>query len=280
MSNSKPWFVGAPMSGFYDYRSVATHELGHGAGIYHSSISSAVMYKSINSGTLKRTLTTDDKTAIKARYGTKPTSFSTNSIQNNTLSATNIDNITDGTIYIVSSFFENMSLYDLKNDSNLIIKGKVKEIFPSKWNTVDGNEPQNIEELRKPHIPVMNESHPLEKFTIYTDVMIAVDDVYKGTIKENDVRVRLNGGQCGRYNVLVQDNPIIEEGEEVILYLTNDEQPLTKVGLDHYVIMGGKMGKFNLTSDGLAQRGDDNPIYTNDLIDSIKNNKTVQIEKL
>lgn len=54
--------------GAYDVWSVFLHESGHTAGLGHSSISSAVMYKSISTNTTKRYLTTDDKLGINSLY--------------------------------------------------------------------------------------------------------------------------------------------------------------------------------------------------------------------
>jgi len=61
------WTTGA--SPQIDLQSVALHEFGHALGLGHSTDSSAVMYASYMSGTLKRTLQPDDLTGIRAVYG-------------------------------------------------------------------------------------------------------------------------------------------------------------------------------------------------------------------
>jgi len=46
-------------------------EFGHGVGLGHSTVTSATMFKNINSGTVdKRSLEQDDKNGIIAIYGT------------------------------------------------------------------------------------------------------------------------------------------------------------------------------------------------------------------
>jgi hypothetical protein len=67
--------------GKYDLASTILHELGHAAGLGHSTQDSAVMYPSLLSGTSKRALTADDIAGLVAAYpggGTStPTSTTT-----------------------------------------------------------------------------------------------------------------------------------------------------------------------------------------------------------
>jgi hypothetical protein len=46
--------------GQYDFETVVTHELGHALGLGHSTDGTSVMYATLNTGTVKRTLTTAD----------------------------------------------------------------------------------------------------------------------------------------------------------------------------------------------------------------------------
>ena len=58
----------------YDLRSTILHEMGHAAGLGHTSDGSAVMYASLKAGTQKRSLTADDRDGLLAAYpGTAPT---------------------------------------------------------------------------------------------------------------------------------------------------------------------------------------------------------------
>lgn len=52
-----------------DLQSVALHEFGHAAGLNHSASSSAVMYASYSSGSIKQTPTQDDIDGLIAIYG-------------------------------------------------------------------------------------------------------------------------------------------------------------------------------------------------------------------
>jgi hypothetical protein len=44
----------------YDFETVVTHELGHALGLGHSTDNTSVMYATLNTGTVNRTLTTPD----------------------------------------------------------------------------------------------------------------------------------------------------------------------------------------------------------------------------
>jgi hypothetical protein len=52
----------------YDVQSVALHEFGHWLSLNHSAYTSAVMYPTLNSGEVKRSLTSDDTAGIQHIY--------------------------------------------------------------------------------------------------------------------------------------------------------------------------------------------------------------------
>ncbi|MFF0447628.1 matrixin family metalloprotease [Streptomyces sp. NPDC004609] len=61
------WSIGA-VSNAHDVESVALHEIGHLIGLQHSSVSNAVMFPSIGTNTVHRTLATDDKDGALTLY--------------------------------------------------------------------------------------------------------------------------------------------------------------------------------------------------------------------
>src|SRR5262249_5073827 len=51
-------------AGQYDFETVVTHELGHALGLVHSTDSTSVMYATLNSGAVNRSLTTADLNVV------------------------------------------------------------------------------------------------------------------------------------------------------------------------------------------------------------------------
>lgn len=71
LDTAETWSVATPTpSGQYDLQVVMTHELGHGLGVTHSSLSAARMFQTIGTGPRTRSLHIDDTTAISAIYDT------------------------------------------------------------------------------------------------------------------------------------------------------------------------------------------------------------------
>ena len=141
----------------------------------------------------------------------------------------------------VSSCVAYMGLDELTNNSDLILIGSVKEILPARWNTPDGEQPENaLEDLGLHEV-------------IYRDVVISVDEYLKKSLSSNEVVVRVLGGTVGNLTMDVEDQPSLEPGEDVLLYLVNDTHPATKnLGPEYFVVCGCFQGKFSLSEDGKA----------------------------
>ncbi len=61
------WSIGAVANQF-DVETVALHELGHILGLAHSSVAGSVMFPSVSSNFVKRTLTADDLSGVRSLY--------------------------------------------------------------------------------------------------------------------------------------------------------------------------------------------------------------------
>lgn len=125
---------------------------------------------------------------------------------------------------------------ELINNSSVIVKGKVENILPSKWsnpNQEKGTEIRNI---------------------VQTDIEISIQDVYKNIpYNKETITVRINSGEIGNTKVISEGYPSFIPGEEVVLFLSEDDSDLANSGEDYYVLTGMLQGKFSFVSDGTKQ---------------------------
>ncbi|WP_319506076.1 hypothetical protein [uncultured Methanolobus sp.] len=135
----------------------------------------------------------------------------------------------------------------LNEKSETILIGTVKEILPSKWNTPDGKRPAKL----------INDFGPND--TMYTDVVISVEQYLQNPLNNKEVIIRVEGGE-DEYTIMDVDyEPSFVLNERVLLYLDEDISPLLKdEGQQHYVVTGLYQGKFTLNGKGMAVRMDKN----------------------
>ncbi|MEO3944147.1 hypothetical protein [Gorillibacterium sp. CAU 1737] len=117
----------------------------------------------------------------------------------------------------------------LSSDSDLIVRGQVKEIMDAEWNTIDKKAP--IE--------------PSGFDVVYTDVKVGVKEVIKGS-SDNEIVVRVYAGKASEGVEVINDGESsFENGEEIILFLIPDRTPFNKENEHgHYRVMGGYQGKY------------------------------------
>ena len=150
-----------------------------------------------------------------------------------------------------------LSPEELNNHSYTIVIGTVKEINPSKWNSIDGKRPDGID------------SFSLENL-IYTDITISVDEYLKNPLSSKEVTVRVDGGTVGNDTLEANHEPSFKTDEKVLLYLTNDLTNRTKdIKPEHFKVTGCMQGKFTLTDDGKAVRRD-KTVSQEELLSTIK----------
>jgi hypothetical protein len=137
---------------------------------------------------------------------------------------------------------------ELRDYSDTIVIGTVKEILPPKWNTIDGKQPNK---------PTTKLDYPYD--IIYTDIVISVDEYFKNSSSSKEVIVRITGGTVRDVSMSTDADPSFKIGEKVLLYLSKDESPSTKdIGSKHFIVTDFYRGKYTLTDDGKAVMPDEN----------------------
>ena len=85
---------------------------------------------------------------------------------------------------------------------------------------------------------------------IYTRASVLVSDVIKGKNIKKNITVEYEGGEVGDIGVWVEDEPTLEKGERVLLFLTNSFWRKNV-----YYIVGGVLGKYAICSDDTVRMG-------------------------
>ncbi|MDD4860348.1 MAG: hypothetical protein PHR56_09155, partial [Dehalococcoidales bacterium] len=131
------------------------------------------------------------------------------------------DNVT-----MSSALMVKLTLDDLTAKSDVIVIGKVVDIFPSR----SGTEPLWSSYLQ-----------------VFTDVIIETERYLYGEPQSAYIAVRVTGGRAGEIVMWVEDEPVFNLGEEALLFLTRVPQPnFSPEGIvpdDYYRVTGAMQGK-------------------------------------
>ncbi len=90
-----------------------------------------------------------------------------------------------------------------------------------------------------------------DRATIVTTAVLAVTDVVKGQSAGRRIEVRIPGGEVGDIGFKVSDEPRMEPGERVLVFLTRAAGPDDSNG---YRLVGKGQGKYTIGPDGIARK--------------------------
>lgn len=132
---------------------------------------------------------------------------------------------------------EFQSLDDLIRKSDLIVRGKVSAINPSRWNTNDGNLPDTI-----------TIDSITADFVIYTDMVFEPSAILKGTAPKDQLVIRVFGGNVGKDSMIL-DAEQLALGQEYVIFLSKDTGSTAQFGPDHYIVFGATQGVYEIKED-------------------------------
>lgn len=113
-----------------------------------------------------------------------------------------------------------------------IVRARVDQILPSRWDTVDGRRPAEV----TGHV-------------IYTDVILTAMESWKGAVRPGaSLRVRLMGGTVGQDSMSAEDEASLQQDEEAYLLLVQDPGATGVWRVMH-------LGKYSHLADGSLSNG-------------------------
>ena len=198
------WIDGVLHGETVHFKSTATHELGHALGLGHvKDDNQSLMYDGPGKPPI-RTINPTDRANFRQIYnGNARASASAMILQNEDIPTNNQTYDIDRRIEMC---YEHINDSELIDRSDLVIKGRVKEIPPTEWTTADGRP------LSQDNIQDVNILH------LFHSVIVEVDEVYKGELKTDEIIIHKSGGTSDNIRITTS-NPDYREDDEVILYL-------------------------------------------------------------
>ena len=132
---------------------------------------------------------------------------------------------------LASTAMINMNMEQLTAEADTIVMGTVIK-QESAWNT--------------------------EHTAIYTDVTVEVEEVIKGS-PGGEVTFRCAGGIVGEIGMRTSNDPVFQDGERVIIFLSTEDTPSSLVGLSQ--------GKYTVSNDEVTSDGQS--LLVSEFIESI-----------
>jgi len=153
---------------------------------------------------------------------------------------------------------ENLTIDQKIERAELIVIGRARTILPSRWLAPKGNETRN--------------PSPEEVFRsggLFTDTLITIDQILKGSFTQPNVRVRSYIGETEQVRWVNSSEPSFERGQIYLLFLVKDIGPTKNVDPGDYVSVNSNRAVYEIV-DGKAISADDEWVLE-ELISYIQN---------
>jgi len=160
---------------------------------------------------------------------------------------------------IITSYapLEKMSIDDLIARSELVVIGRVDTVYPSRWNTSDGNLPDNVtvETISSDTI-------------IFTDISFHISEILKGKTEQSQIRVRTFGGEVKQDRLIVSGEPSLIPGQTYLLFLFPNTGLTSEIEPGHFLVTGAIQGAYQISGDKAISVSDE--WLLQDLVDYIR----------
>ncbi len=157
-----------------------------------------------------------------------------------------------------NALLEKLTIDEIIDRAELIVIGEVKTTSPSRWKS-------HKEKDAKKATP----QEIFEAEGLFTDSIILVDQILKGTLLDSTVRVRTFIGETEQVRWENSSEPNYEKGKKYLLFLHKDNGPTQIVEPGDYISVNAIQGVYEII-DGKAISRDDEWVFE-DLIAYIQN---------
>lgn len=144
-----------------------------------------------------------------------------------------------------SKSFNNLS--EMVADSDLIITGRVLKVQASRL-------------ISDPYTSPRAQEFGLPNGVVFTDHVIQVDRVIKGNARKDGIVIVVQtGGRYNGVNMVVEDSPLFERNELVLLFLKDiSGDPIQAPNEKKYIINGSPQARFKIVNGKVVSGMPDN----------------------
>jgi hypothetical protein len=141
---------------------------------------------------------------------------------------------------------ENLTIDQKIEQAELIVIGRARTTLPSRWLSPNGTEVRN--------------PSPEEVFRsggLFTDTLITIDQILKGSFDQPIVRVRSYIGETEQVRWVNSSEPSFERGQIHLLFLVKDIGPTKHVDPGDYVSVNSNRAVYNIVGDRAISADDE-----------------------
>lgn len=143
-------------------------------------------------------------------------------------------------VFRESASLEMLSIDDKIDRAEIIIIGRVEAVLPAQWGR--GNE-KDIQDAT---------SQEIFEEGMFTDAVISIDQILKGEVDSETVRVRSFIGETEDYKWVDSSQPVFEMGKSFLLFIKEDMGPTSIVDPGYYVSVNSGTAVYEI-DDGMAR---------------------------
>lgn len=131
-------------------------------------------------------------------------------------------------------------------EAELIVIGRVQEVLPSRWDSVDGKGPEIVTSK------IILE----EDLSIFTDTLIVLEQILKGSFDQSVLRVRSYSGQIDQVQWIDKSQASYQDGKAYLLFLKMNTGPTANIDPGAYMSINGISAIYAISENSVTSIDD------------------------